>query len=324
MSSVKICALLLLLTVCSHAEAQTDNTPASIVAKATEQSKKPYFRGLTDSKDPVPLYTAADSLARATGNIPARAVINEGISLCYYLKDADKCVKYYLTAYDLFNEAGLKMRAAQCLHNIAFAYEEQKSNTAAALKYTLRAIQARTELKDTLNVANMLKYAGYLEGKMHDFRTAKAHVAEAIRLYTLKKTMSGAAVSYHDLALIYDQEHNPDSCLASILTAKNIWISQTPKDTSRIFNANNIMLRVYTSQNTLKDAAAAFNENKALVSTDAMQDTRRVFMDILDYYKNSSAYFDKKSDPKEAKEYLAKYNDYKADLQQHGFHLEGY
>ncbi len=324
MNSIKIYVVLLLLTGSLRVSAQTDDTPASIVTKASEQSKKPYYMGLTARKDPLPLYTAADSLARATGNIPARAVINEGMGFCYYLKDADKCIKYYLAAYDLFNEAGIKMRSAQCLHNIAFAYEEQKSNTPEALKYTKLAIQARTELKDTLSMANMLKYAGYLEGKLHDFTIAKKDVAEAVRMYTLKKSMAGAAVSYHDLALIYDEEHKPDSCIASIVHAKNIWMSDTKSDTSRIFNANNIMLRVYTSQNNLHDAEAVFGENNAMVNSDAMQDTRRAYMDILDFYKNSAAYFGKKSDPKTAEEYNAKYNAYKNELQQHGYHLEGY
>ena len=109
-----------------------------------------------------------------------------------------------------------------------------------------------------------------------------------------------------------------------IVHAKNIWMSDTKSDTSRIFNANNIMLRVYTSQNNLHDAEAVFGENNAMVNSDAMQDTRRAYMDILDFYKNSAAYFGKKSDPKTAEEYNAKYNAYKNELQQHGYHLEGY
>ena len=84
------------------------------------------------------------------------------------------------------------------------------------------------------------------------------------------------------------------------------------------------MLRVYTSENRLHDAEAVFSENNTLVNSDAMQETRRSYMDMLDFYKNAEAYFGKRNEPKRAKEYQAKYNAYKEDLEQRGYHLEGY
>ncbi len=321
MLSAKFKSILLLIFCSCKLAAQTADSLTDLVNKASEQTKNRYYTPIVKGPNELNLLLAADSLARVNNNVAAQATINEELGYYYYMADPDKCIEYNIKTYAFYNELNNKKRAVQCFQNIAFAYDEQKHNFPEAAKYTSLAIQAQTDLKDTLSMANMYKYLGLLQGKMHEFVAAKKNEAEAIRLFTLKKFMLGAAVCYRDLAIVYEEEHNPDSIIINILKAKKIWMAEN-KDAPRLFDANNILIRAYTSQNKLHDAATVFHKNESMMNSRPMQDTRRVYSEVLDYYKTCQTFFSKKNDDKTAKEYLSKYNAYKETLKQQGYNVD--
>ena len=312
--------ILVFSAMCAKAQTSRENLE-ELVTKAAEQSNRPAYSPLVKDAAELSLLLSADSLAIAEKNVAAQAAITENLGYYYYTQAPDKSIRYAEKAYTLFITTGNNTRAAQCLHNIAFAYDEQKHNIPEAAKYAKLAIQARTALNDTLSMANMYKYLGYLQGKMHDFPVAEKNIKEAIRLFTLKKYMAGAAVSYHNLALVYEEEHKPDSCIANILFAKKIWIAEN-NDTNRLFDANNILLRVYTAENRLTEAEQAFHDNESMMNGTAMQNMTRSAYELLDYYKISQAFFSKKNDDKMVKEYVAKYATLKESMEKEGRHVD--
>ncbi len=320
---LKTFSFLCLAIVAIQATAQTrQETVNNLLTSAKEQTIRPSGALLVGNDEGLQLLFSADSIVKTQNDTLGQAAIADQIGLYYYGKDADKSIKYYLEAYPLYMAVNNKKRVVQCLSNIAFAYDEQKHNYPDAIKYTKMSIDIRRAIMDTLGTGNMCKYLGYLQGKTHDYEEAKKNVAEAIRLFSLKNYTPGIAVCYRDLATVYEESGNADSCIINILQAQNIWAGT--HDTLRIFDANNILIRVYTAGNRLQEAENIFHKNEAMMNARSLRNMRRAYMEILDYYKICQAYFSKKKDDKMTAVYLAKYNEYKTEAQQKGFHLEGY
>ena len=321
MKTAKLIAVFLFLFGTLNAIAQTaDENLKDFLAKASAQTKGPACIPMVTDPAQLPMLFSADSLAKANNDITGQAAINEQLGQYYFKRDADKSIGYLKKAYTFYIKVDNKKRAALCLQNTSFAFEEQKNDIPEAIKCTKLAIQYQIELKDTLSQANMYKYMGFLEGKTHNFPSAKKNESIAIELFTRKKFMRGVAVCYRDLATVYEEEHKPDSCIANIILAENIWNGY--HDTVRLFDANNILLRVYISSNKLTDAEIAFQKNESMINSDAMQYMPRTYSELLDYYKICQTYFDKKKDDKMVKKYLAKYNNLKDNLKRDGYHLD--
>ena len=235
----------------------------------TEQVKK-YLRQSKESKYPlnISLLVTADSFAAAQNDIAGLAAVNLELGQCYYKTNADKAIIYFIKANDLYSKVKNKKKAAFCLQNIAFTYDERKHDFSNAAIYARGAVQGYREIRDTMQQANMQKYLCYLLGRTHHFAEAKENAADAITLFTAMKFTRGVAVSYRDLAIVYVEEHKSDSAISLLLAAKNIW--KEYNDTFRLFDINNELLNEYNTLNRQKDALAVFFENRSMLKSRAV------------------------------------------------------
>lgn len=112
------------------------------------------------------------------------------------------------------------------IQNKGFGYIANNNDYERSLMEIDRAILVWSTLRDTPNEANMLKYRGYLLGKLRRFAEGKQEIEKAIHLFTLKNRMTGVAVSQFDLSLLYDMQSNTDSALHYALLALNFWKGQ--------------------------------------------------------------------------------------------------
>lgn len=257
----------------------------------------------------------ADSLAKATKDVAGQAAANNAAGGIYYSRDADKAIMHLQKARDQYTSLNNKKMAAYCMQNIAFAYEEQKNNVPTALDYTRKALQLRAELKDTMEQANMYKYQAYLLGILQNFTAAKKSAWQAIALYKAKNFGMGVAVSYRDLATVYEEERKTDSCIYYYLKAKATW-KEANGEISRIYGWNNDLLRIYTAGNKLPEAGEIFAENEAIDATGFY------YTDKLNFYKVSNMYFAKSHDDKMATKYMVKANNMIDSLRQKGIKPE--
>ncbi len=70
--------------------------------------------------------------------------------------------------------------------NIAGLYEEQLQQIDSALIYSYASLQDWKQLNDTLQVANLKKYIGYLEGLNGNYNLGSQQIKEAILLFQSK------------------------------------------------------------------------------------------------------------------------------------------
>ncbi|MCF8448323.1 MAG: tetratricopeptide repeat protein [Taibaiella sp.] len=309
MAHLKLKAILLALlcTGAFSAIAQTGSAEIkNMIGQANQMADEDEYRQMMKS---------ADSFARKVNNVEGQARVNQALAGHFYEKDADESIKYQQKAYRLLVTAGYKDEAASSLLNIATAYEEYKKDYDEALKFSKRALNAYVELKDTLGQANVHKYIGVLHGKMRNFDDAKKSVAKAVQYYTIKDNPPGLAVSYHNLALVYEEEREYDSSIALLLRAKDIW-SKRPDNpnnaASRIYGCNNQLIRIYTKAKKMSEAEAMVKENEPV------DGTKFHYTGQFNFYKEARDFYTKNKDKENANIYKDKYNEMREGLKAEG------
>lgn len=201
-----------------------------------------------------------------------------------YMKgDGEQAIEYFLKAHDLYLQNENAKAQALCLHSIAFAYDELLHDNRQALSYAEKSIGIHKKIGDTLEMANMYKYAGMLKGRLGIYSRAKADIDMAISLFRQKKYEPGVAVSMFDLALVYIGEKKPDSAIYYLEKAKEYWVEVD--NPGRVFNLNNVYMDVlYSAKETMK-CKAIINENEEILA-----ETKVFFRDKLDFYSKAAKY----------------------------------
>jgi hypothetical protein len=116
--------------------------------------------------------------------------------------------------------------------NKGFLLDEQVGDFANALAYIDYAIPIWQSLKNISMEANLHKFKGQLLGKLYQFPEAKLSIQHAITQYESINQPSGIAVSYFDLAIVYNFQHKTDSARIYLEGANAYWLETA--NTSRI------------------------------------------------------------------------------------------
>lgn len=258
---------------------------------------------------------SADSVARFRGDAQSEAVANQKLGQYYYTRNPDKAIEHFLKAYPLMLQLGDYNNAIFCLQNIGFTYEEKKNDLANAEKYIALTITARKDRKDTLQLANMYKYLGYLQGKAGKYAEAKENVNMGIALFSSKHYHQGVAVCYYDMGKVYEYEKRADSALYYYQKSKDIWL-ELGNDNKRLFNVNNALMNVNILKGNLGTAAKLFSENEEIMKKEFIY-----WSDKLNYYKYSADLFTKKNNRKQADQFGTQYLHTRDSLQRAGVWL---
>jgi len=201
----------------------------------------------------------------------------------YYDTKPEMCISLHRAASVLYAKSGDKKQEAFCMQNIAFTFHEKLNNTDSAIYYMEKAIALWTELEEPLNRANLLKLYGMLQGKNGKYTEGITSLHEAIKIFEEKNFKAGIAVSYFDMALLFDSQKQIDSCIYYL--KKNKAYFETVQDTFRIFGANNVLFEKYTSAGQLNLATNIYEDNLKMENSGQIH-----WQQLINFYKTSLDY----------------------------------
>lgn len=196
-----------------------------------------------------------------------------------------------------------KKQIVQCIYEIqneGFAFDEEQCKYDSAKIKIESALKIWNHLNDTLSKANLLKYLGYLNGRIGRFSSGKKQIAEAIVLYNSKKAEYGVAVSWFDLSRIYEFENKPDSAIFFLYKALDYW--KRNNNSSRIMNLNSNLINLLMQKNRKQDIIAIIKENH-----DYLKMGDIYWLQELDFYYVASKYFKRIKDNKNENKYSELY-----------------
>jgi tetratricopeptide (TPR) repeat protein len=245
----------------------------------------------------------------ANGDLSTQAMVNRKLGVAYFSTDPDKSIHHFSLATSYYRIIDDKPNIALCLQNTAFAFDEGKFSIPAALPYAEQAAAIWGELNDTLQLANMYKYIGLLQGKTSRGALAKQNINKAIDLYRAKHNDAGVAVSWHNMAIVYQFARQYDSAFAYLASAKQYW---QDKDSSRIFEINNLLIELDLAIGRVDSARSVYAENRLLYND------KYFWRDRLTFYRLAIEYFRRIGDEKSAVANLEKYEALHSALQKQG------
>ena len=215
-------------------------------------------------------------------NSEADSLRNLGSS--FYERNPEKCIILLDRAAIFYENVGNKKQQALCYQNIAFAYFEKLDKVDSAICFIDKAIPIWIEIQDPINLANIFKYLGMLQGKKGEFTKGIESIRQAVALFDKGKIYSGIAVSYFDLASLYESANQLDS--SNYYLYKNKEYFESVKDTGRIFRVNNKLFENYIKSGNLTSASEVYDRNLKLEKSN-----RVYWQQLIDYYRLNMKYF---------------------------------
>jgi len=156
------------------------------------------------------------------------------------------------------NQNNLK-KAGQTNLNIASIYDEHSNKLDSALIYSNKSLEIWKRKNDTLQIANLYKYVGLLNGKAEKFEEAKSFISQAIKLYQDKGFEQGIAVSEFNLADVYFREKKFQESELLFNKATEFW--RRKGSFSRVFTNNILGIRIYENLGKKNAVQQLINEN---------------------------------------------------------------
>lgn len=258
---------------------------------------------------------AEDSLAKISGDKDRMGMAKAKLGGYYFNKNPQTSIEYNKTAAELFVKAKNKQWTALSFQNIAFAYEEGLNNYQEAIKYVDKALPIWREIKDTMGEANILKYLGFLYGKIKEFTKAMSYIDQAIVKFRSKKFEQGVGVCYFDKSLVFFEMNNIDSCTTYLYKAKVIY--KKNNESARLFLVNNKLMRIYINNDDYLTAKDFFDENEKIASKIDIYGVH-----LLEFYEMSELTLKRTNFLDRAAVYAKKYSDLKKKLEDEGIKIK--
>lgn len=196
-----------------------------------------------------------------------------------------------------------KKEISSCIYEIqneGFLLDEQKCKYDSSKIQIEKALSIWQHINDTPNQANLLKYLGYLNGRLGNFHLGKIQISKAIVLFTSKNIEYGVAVSWFDLAKVYEFENKTDSGLFFTTKALDYWKQKSIG--KRIFGLNNYMIHLLTKGKKSKYIDTLISENNLYLLKEKIY-----WREELDYYFSAFKYFEKIKEQEKKKKFLSLY-----------------
>lgn len=170
------------------------------------------------------------------------------------------------------------------IQNSGFLLDEMECKyDSAKLKIEL-AIRGWTYLKDTLNQANLLKYIGYLNGRLGEFEEAKIQIHKAIELYETQFFEEGIMVSKFNLARVFEYQGLMDSAFILSNKVRDFW--ENKQDKSRVFVTNTYLIHLANLAKKTITIDSFIKENQTMLTHADIY-----WQNELDFYYVTAEYY---------------------------------
>lgn len=162
--------------------------------------------------------------------INADSLANEGFKA--FQEDPSKAIPLLRSAAVGYAADSNLIKSGMMFLNVANIYEEYVPNKDSAVYYAKRSMDIYEKENDSMQMANLYKYYGYLIGINGHPAEGETYIQKAITIYQGKGSKEGIAVSHFNLARVYivKGEYNKADSLLDL--AEPVWIEVN--DTSRL------------------------------------------------------------------------------------------
>ena len=168
------------------------------------------------------------------------SLVSEGLHV--YASNPKDAVVYFREAGVGYESLDSYKNAGITFLNVAGMFEEHLSQMDSAEYYAFRSLENFLLLKDSLQIANLYKYYGYLLGINGRLEEGESYIDRAIQIYKRSDFDEGIAVSKYNLARLAFLKKDYSRSDSLLSEARTIWVHNN--DISRLFLINLLNLEI--------------------------------------------------------------------------------
>lgn len=169
-------------------------------------------------------HNSSPSVSQETKNINIDSLQQEAIS--QYQSDPNKAIEIFKKLSEQYEKDLNYKQQAITLLNISNIYDEQLQDYKSAHDYAEKSLGVWQSQNDSLQMANLLKYQGYLKAKLGEFEAGENDIANAILMYDKLNFREGVAVSLFNMARLDFERGDYKEAQMSYDKSLDYWKSQ--------------------------------------------------------------------------------------------------
>lgn len=210
-------------------------------------------------QEPAKVETKVEETPKET-KISAADLEKKGFKV--YQQNPQQALPIFKELIGMYQEENNITKASFSSLSVASIYDENMNKPDSALIYANQSMEMWRKEGDSLQVANLLKYVGLLEGKMGDYDAATGHIADAITRYKNLDFMEGVAVANFNLAQVYTEQEDYNNAKKMLKEANDFWRKAANKD--RVFTNNLFGVELYAKAGDKRTVKKLIAENKKI------------------------------------------------------------
>ena len=148
----------------------------------------------------------------------------ERLAFEYSTNKPDSSIQLYHRLIQIYQEEDLQPKIGIAYLNVANIYDEVLGNYSKAKINSDHSLQIWQKLNDSLQMANLYKYLGYLNGKLGDYEVGLQNIEQALSLYSELNYENGTAITYLNLAKLEADRGNYVEAEKHYHKSLNYWL----------------------------------------------------------------------------------------------------
>lgn len=181
-----------------------------------------------------------------------------------FLKSPRESLGMYFKISNEYAAIGNVAKQALIELNISNIYDEYTDDVKKASHHGHKSLALWESLKDTMQIANLFKYCGYLSAKEGAIDYGKMQLNKAEQLYFGLSYPQGTAITHFNMARVFKMEKNYEQAQRFLKLSKTFWTKEN--DLGRIFTLNNFGIELNKETHNDKEVKALISENENIMT----------------------------------------------------------
>jgi hypothetical protein len=197
-------------------------------------------------------------------NKPTRLDSLEKISFKMFQKDPVRSISFYNEMANIYSQQNKKDKAANTHLNISKIYTQYTNDVNRASHHGHMSLGLWEQLKDTMQLASLFNYCGYLSAMEGNVDFGKLQLNKAEQLFIGLENPQGKALTYFNMARVFLIEGENEKAEQFFKLSKKYWTENFNAD--RLFELNNFAIKMYKQLNNATEVQKVVNENNQILN----------------------------------------------------------
>ncbi|MDB4438886.1 hypothetical protein N9176_01420 [bacterium] len=201
-------------------------------------------------------------------NKPTRLDSLEKISFKMFQKNPVRSISFYNEMANIYSRQDKKDKAANTHFNISKIYTQYTTDVKRASHHGHMSLGLWEQLKDTMQMANLFNYCGYLSAMEGNVDFGMLQLNKAEQLFIGLESYEGKALTYYNMARVFLVEGENEKAEQFFKLSKKYWTENFNAD--RVFELNNFAVKIYKQLNSATEVQKVVNENNQILKKQAI------------------------------------------------------